>query len=259
MKIKIIISLLSFSMFYGQNKICFQNIMNDEQVLTENKIDDFIKYDFSNLLLKTDNKFVYGIIGDDYQRIRIKFVTIVKNEINPSEYLVYGKSNVKNNICEFIGKIVINKIQESKRIYFGVDNESKNIGIKTQGLLTAKYEFFENKAQKHSGVLKGEFLSKWFIDKNDMIKYDDINAHSDSYFNNSFVGFWKMYNSEKEILCNWADFRVPDVKCDFDIGVAEFNVSEKYLKQDWFDIILLHKINKVENESNKVKTRDWWK
>ena len=29
-----------------------------------------------------------------------------------------------------------------------------------------------------------------------VLKYDDINAHSDGYFNNAFIGNWTMYNSK---------------------------------------------------------------
>ena len=159
---------------------------------------------------------------------------VEKNLINNNEYFVFGKSSVKGNFCEFIGKITIVKIQESKRKHFGVDDKFKNQGIKTQGLLTAKYEFFENKHQNHSGNFSGTLQTKWFLDKNDKVQYDDINSVSDGYFNNAFVGTWKMYNSNIEKICNWGDYRVPYANCDFDIGTGELSISEKYLKNGWW-------------------------
>ncbi len=151
-----------------------------------------------------------------------------------NEYLVYGKSNVKSNICDFIGKITILKVQELNVESFGVDDEFKNSDIKKQGVLTAKYEFFENNAQIHSGQFQGILQSKWYLDKNDEITYNDIDSFTDGYFNNAFVGTWKMYSSTIEKVCNWADYRVPSVTCDFDIGAAELSVSEKYRMNGWW-------------------------
>jgi hypothetical protein len=208
--------------------------MDKEELNSKNEVTEFLKYDFSELWLKTENNLVYGIIGDEYQRILMKFLTVEKNLNNNNEYFVFGKSSVKANLCEFVGKITIIKIQESKRKQFGVDDEFKNQGIKTQGLLTAKYEFFENKHQNHSGYFSGTLQTKWFLDKNDKVQYDDINSVSDGYFNNAFVGTWKMYNSNIEKICNWGDYRVPYANCDFDIGTGELSISEKYLKNGWW-------------------------
>ena len=234
--------------------------MNEEKLLPTNKINELLKYDFSKLWLETDNNLVYGILGDEYQRIQIKLISISKNINNQNEYFVYGKSNVKENICEFVGKITILKIQESIREHFGVDDEFKNSDMKTQGLLTAKYEFFENKLQSHSGYFTGNLETKWFLDKDDKIQYDNINSHSDGYFNNAFVGSWKMYNSKIEKKCHWGDYRVPSVDCSFDIGVGEFNVAEKYWKKGWLDIALKNRtpnLNVIETTKAET-TKNWW-
>ena len=34
----------------------------------------------------------------------------------------------------------------------------------------------------------GNIESKWYLDKEEKIQYDNINMHSDGYFNNAFVG-----------------------------------------------------------------------
>lgn len=235
MKIRILIvfSLLTF-ISYGQNKMCRTDIVNKEVLSEKNEIEKYTKYDFSSLWLKTENELVYGIIGDKYQRILMKFMFVERNLNSPNEYLVYGKSSVKSSICDFVGKITITKIQELKNQNLGVDDEYKNSGIKSQGLLTAKYEFFENKEQNHSGQFKGTLQSEWYLDKDELIKYNDINLNADGYFNNAFVGIWKMFNSNIEKKCNWGDYRVPNTNCDFDIGAGELSISEKYLKNGWW-------------------------
>ena len=51
-------------------------------------------------------------------------------------------------------------------------------------------------------------------------------------------------------------------KCDFDIGVGEFSVAEKYLKNGWNDIILSRKtscFNIVEIKPNtEYEVKEWW-
>ena len=260
MKIKILILLILFSFSSFSQSLCRTNIMNKEELNAKNELTGFLKYDFSELWQKTENSSVYGIIGDEYQRILIKLLTVEKNLNNNNEYFVFGKSSVKGNLCEFVGKITIIKIQESKREHFGVDDEFKNQGIKTQGLLTAKYEFFENKHQNHSGFFSGTLQTKWFLDKNDKVKYDDINSVSDGYFNNAFVGTWKMYNSKIEKICRWGDYRVPNVDCNFDVGTGEFNVAQKYWESGWLDIALKNKMpNGAIIEPKKVELdKQWW-
>lgn len=232
-RILIVVFFFSFQN-YGQDNLCRKDILNGNQVFEKNQIDEYSKFDLSNLWMKTENELVYGIIGEDYQRILIKFVLVARTLNNPNEYLVYGKSSVKSSICDFIGKITIIKIQEFENDNFGVDDEYKKAEIKSQGLLTAKYEFFENKEQNHSGQFQGILQTKWYLDKDNLVKYNDINLNSDGYFNNSFIGTWKMYNSTIEKICNWGDYRVPYSKCDFDTGVGELSISEKYSKIGWW-------------------------
>lgn len=262
MKNKILIIAFFLSVNSFSQDLCNTDIMNDEKLLPNNEIQKFLKYDFSELWLQTNNNLVYGILGDDFQRIQIKLISISKNINNQNEYFVYGKSKVKENICELVGKILIIKIQESKREHFGVDDEYKNSGIKTQGLLSAKYEFYENKLQSHSGYFTGDLESKWFLDKDNIIQYDTINIHSDGYFNNAFKGSWTMYNSKTEKKCHWGDYRVPSVDCSFDIGVAEFSVAEKHHSKGWIDIALKGKINSLDitetKSISKVAIKNWW-
>ncbi|GAA3756413.1 hypothetical protein GCM10022423_03210 [Flavobacterium ginsengiterrae] len=208
--------------------------MEQDELIQKNELQKYSKYDFSNLWIQTDNNLVYGIIGENYERILIKFTSVKRSKNNTNEYLVTGKSMVKSNICDFSGKITVVKIQELKKLRFGVDDEYKNAGIKKQGLLTAVYEFFEDKNQKGSGRFSGNLESIWYLDKNDLIQYNNIEIDSDKYFNNAFVGTWKSNISGKEKICNWADYRVPNVNCDFDKGAGELSVSEKYQKNGWW-------------------------
>lgn len=234
MKKLILFICLVFSFNLWCQNLCRTQIFTQEELFQKNELNKYSKYDFSKLWTQTDNNLVYGIIGDDYQRILIKLISVKRNPAKNNEYLVSGKSMVKSNICNFSGKITITKVQEIKKLRFGVDDEYKTAGIKNQGVLIASYEFVENKEQKGSGKFLGTIQTLWYLDKNDAIKYNDIESYSDKYFNNAFIGVWKSNNSGKEKICNWADYRVPNVNCDFDLGAGELSISNKYQKNGWW-------------------------
>ena len=106
MKFRILIAFIFFSLQnYGQETLCRKDILNENKVFENNQIEKYSKFDFSNLWMKTENESVYGIIGEDYQRILMKFIFVERTLDNPNEYLVYGKSSVKSSVCDFIGKI----------------------------------------------------------------------------------------------------------------------------------------------------------
>lgn len=260
--LKILIILLFSNSIFGQENLCRTDILNGRKINSTNLLKNYIKYDFSELWTFQNNSNIYGIIGNENQRILIKLLTVEKNIENPIEYFVYGKTSVKENVCEFVGKITIVEVQEFSEENFGVDDEYKNTGIQKQGLISAKYEFYENKNQKHSGYFSGILKSKFYLDKDNLIKYNDINFESDGYFNNSFVGKWKKYNSKIEKVCNWGDFRVPNSDCDFDIGVGEFNVAEKYHKNGWIDIVLARKVPSFDIIESRPPegyvAKEWW-
>jgi hypothetical protein len=71
-----------------------------------NLAQQFVRRDFAKLWTKTTNDCVYGCIGDQYQRIRVKFISVNKMP-GTNIYTAAGKSMVKTNICDFKGTIAI--------------------------------------------------------------------------------------------------------------------------------------------------------
>jgi len=261
--------------FFAQNACKNEILFADDSLIAKNQIGKYIKYDFSDLWVgyseihPVDNEIyyypaVYGIIGQNYQRLQMKILTVVKTENKPDEYLVYGKSKVKNNICDFVGKISVYKIQELANLNFGVDDIYADDGIKVECLLSARYEFYENKQQKGTGIFSGELQSKFLINKNDSVFYDALMEGADGYYNNAFVGTWKSYNSNVSKICNWGDWRVPNVNCNFDIGAGEFSPADEYLKFGWENFRMAWYMNDEISELQKAKARQiekeqWWK
>jgi len=114
--------------------------LNNNQLNKRELALQFADKDFSKLWTKTANENVYGFIGDKYQRIRVKFVSVNKIP-STNNYVVSGKTMVKTNICDFQGTISITNIRKLKTISLGLDDEYKNKGIKGQYVIIGDYSF----------------------------------------------------------------------------------------------------------------------
>ncbi len=246
--------------FYSENYHSFLKSQYSDSYIDKGDIkNEICKYDFSTLWLlpgKTDIDIkdagfianrpeLKGFIGNDYQRIYIHFIQITKNTDNPCEYYVYGKSNVKGNICDFIGTITIELAREITFAYHEGEDFLVNINsVKKQGVIICKYNLYENSEQKYSGKFSGLLATSFFIDLNNEIKYNAIKGFSDSYNNNQYLGTWTSYSTEKSKVCNFGEWKIPD-SGDLNIGAGEFHPNEKYFDKGW--------------NSNKTIGENWWK
>lgn len=195
---------------------------------------------------------ILGFIGDDYQRFFIHFVSVIQNPTDPYEYFAYGKSRVNETVCSFQGTI---KIIQSK-IY-----KSGEIHTYNQGFVTCDVILCEDKKQTSSGFFNGKLTSNFIIDNKGQFRYDALMFVADDFSNNQFVGNWTSYKTKTSKKCHWGDYRIPDCG-DLDIGVGEFSINEKYVKNGWISYML-------ENMSpngaivkpkvdKKIKNKKWW-
>lgn len=231
--------ILTINILFGQQeRIWLENLENpnysSERLEKENLISEYSKYDFSTLL--TPKQDFEGFIGEDFQRIKMYFTSISKDLTDQENYLITGVSIVKNNKCDFEGKITVKQVREFETMHFGVDNLYENAGFISQGILIGEYELKENPSQKHSGIFEGIMSLYWYVDKDGIIHYDKIQWYSDAYKNNQYVGSWKGYEGNTKKVCNWGESRIP-FSGDLDIGTAEFSPNPKYFKNGWDDFV----------------------
>lgn len=220
-----------------------------DSLLETDQTAKYLNYDFSGILKPHR---VLGIIGDNYQRLQMKFLRIEKNENNPAEYIVFGQSKVNNNICDYKGKIVVEKIQETIRFRHGLDNMYKGKYL-VSGMLTAKYTLHEDSTQNNAGLFAGTLHSLWYIDSENNLRYDDMFSFSDRYYNNAYVGTWQSYETCKKKICNFGEYRIPFTKSDFDIGSGEFYPNPKYKNTGWQNTVLRKKNGEKElNNKHKI-------
>lgn len=256
-----------FLILFAMSRLVFGQTEAEDYKKTQLKNEDlinvelksqFVSYDFSKLWTQTENQYVYGFIGDNYQRIRVKIIKVTKQPNSSDTYDVYGKSMVKNNIDEFHGTMTITNIRKYIVTLLGVDDEFKNKGFKGSFSMVGDYMFSENKDQMHSGIFKGTFRSDFYLDKNGKEHYNDIDNYSDRYNNNQFVGQWSQYDGKIIKRCNWGDFRIPN-SGDFDIGAGEISPDDKYLKYGWQNLREIVISSSSASKATKSESTVWWK
>lgn len=218
-------------------------VLKADSILTEDREDGKEKIKLAEIL---------GFIGDDYRRLFINFISVIQNPTNPYEYLVFGKTKVKETICSFQGTITIRQA----RIY-----KSSDIPTYKQGVATCDLILYEDKKQFSTGYFTGKLTSNFIIDNKGQFRYDALMFVADGFSNNQFVGSWTSYKTNTSKKCNWGNYRIPDCG-DLDIGAGEFSVNQKYAKNGWVSYMLE---NMSPNDAivkpkvdNKTENKKWW-
>jgi hypothetical protein len=211
-------------------------------------LDKFAAYNCDSIWF-TPNLQQNGVIGRNYQRIQIHISDISKSDAKCNVYFVKGQSKVNNNICTFSGKIELLKL-----FCFECDYDETLLC----GRLIARYSFYEDSLQNHSGVFKGIMSCYVSINnKNQRITLDKSGDVADGYSNRDFVGTWTDYNTGVSKKCIWGDYRLP-YTFDFDQGDGEMIVNSKYVKYGWQSYNDGSEFIDTGNDKLELKDK-WWK
>ena len=261
--ILLIALLISISIF-GQepNKTDFLSEIKNYDISNLLTLEDFFIEDETFVIVRPQP---LGFIGENFQRFYIRFISVIKNPSNPTEYFVYGKTKVENNICTFQGKLTIKKSE----VYdanqdLALTNEHRSItsfhqSLK-QGKVSGEYEFYQDPTQRGAGILKGEFSSNFFLTKKNDLEYDVLMWAADRFENNQFEGKWTSYRTGYSKACNWGDFRIPNCN-GLDVGTGEFVPDGKYNDVGWENYQLA--LGQSSDDSVTVEARNkendkWW-
>lgn len=250
--IALLFLVLTKAVFAQHNSEAFRNMLLADEDLDNTDIKkEFVQHDISSLLTQTNNSIVFGFIGDNYQRIRIKLISVSKNPENPYQYMVYGKSMVRDNICEFQGTITITSAFYLKHTQSAAVREGRVIG---------EYLFNENPQQKHVGRFKGVFSSNWYIQAG-KLRYNDLADEADGFANNQFAGTWTNYSGTVTKPCHWGDHRIP-MSGDLDDGTGEFHPAKKYQANGWLTYQQAYAGGATKEQAEQarhIEQKEWWK
>ncbi|MGC9344740.1 MAG: hypothetical protein ACP5E3_18680, partial [Bacteroidales bacterium] len=144
----LIISILSYSGLFGQEPDSLQNSLKEVEV---DSTQEFLLTAIENSDIgflwagsqSQDNRL--GFIGENFQRLQIRFLSVIQNFDNPYEYFMYGKTKVKDNICEFQGSLIIREA--------GVVEDEDYPDI-NRAYLAGDYVLFEDQSCLHSGIFR---------------------------------------------------------------------------------------------------------
>jgi hypothetical protein len=236
-----------------------QEQLSSQELLTGEYKDSLRGKDLSPIWTSTPNFLVLGFIGDDYQRLRIKFITITKDSLDRDLYHVAGKDKVKSNICTFQGELRLSAIRRFDTVgVHAYDEVYRDSLSKGRYVVCGTYRFAEDPTQQHTGEFSGTFASYFFITDQGSIHYDEIDAMADGYVNNQFVGEWRSYTDNSRKTCNWGDYRIPNSK-DLDGGTGDFYPEEKYAHNGWQSYLDAYSGSTLNSSALEIEQADWWK
>jgi hypothetical protein len=212
-----------------------------------NKLRQTLKYDYSPIWL-SGNWEQNGVLGLNCQRIQIHIDKVTKSN-NPTTYFVFGKTKVNNVICNFKGEIELVKL-----FFYDTNHDSE---YQNSGDLFAKYIFYEDSSQFHSGIFKGVTECSVYLDSSEKYMHvDESSRIADGYWNRTFVGTWTDYKTKVTKKCIWGDYRLP-FTFDFDCGDGEMHVCDKYIKNGWQTFGDGSEYIFVAKDQYEIKNK-WW-
>lgn len=218
------------------------------------------KLDVTEFILVSNTSI--GFLGADYQRFYIHFTSVQKDGKNPFQYLVKGKTKVKENICTFSGIITL-----KKAVTFKVDQDDEIPQDVRAGKFTASVVLQEDKSQYGSGEITGT-LTKGFVLKAGKMMDDNMLYYGDMpYEGNYFDGNWTSYSSGKSKRCMWHNGGGWTAQQDlFRLGDdGDVYINLQYLKNGWENYVAAYHPAQLEIEEEKqihnaqLKEQEkWW-
>lgn len=191
-----------------------------------------------------------GYIGDNFQRFYIHFISVTKSAANPYEYVVTGKTRVKNNICSFKGTLVIENATLNK------ESEPEFPQYK-RGSVYCAVNFYEDSTQAGSGYIKGRLITGFYLDKKNKLYYDRL-WFTDAFENNQCKAVWTSYKTKKSKKCNWGDYRIPE-SGDLDGGAGDFIPDQKYIANGWEEYADVYSTDDTKPvKAPVVENKKWW-
>lgn len=228
-----------------------KDLLADPQLSKAEQKPQLKKYDLGRLWTSTEDTSVFGYIGNNYRRIRVKILSAKKAGSDSLIYDITGASLVGDTFRRFEGTITVANV----RMFKAIEPEMAAEHIKKRGILIGEYTFVEEGSGSHSGTFSGTLYTAFYISDTGEIRYDDLEDGADAFRNNQFAGRWRSKDGKLNFVCNWGDSRIP-LSGDLDIGDGEFSPNPKYFKNGWQGFHDAY-INQ-DADAIKQEQRVWW-
>jgi hypothetical protein len=211
--------------------------------------------DLSYFWTTTDSDYIYGFIGDNYQRLHIHYSLVRKIAGRNDEYEVRGKTRYRGRVTDFAGTAKIVGVGTAwppnppsppsvDLVVFPPDD--------VRGAIEWKVSFRQEPQSRSSATIEGSLTSQFYVDFRKHVRLDDRMGDADGYSNNEFIGVWRSHDGSEPEKCHWGDFRIPD-SGDLDGGAGEFYPNDEYVANGWQELV------KEREAGDAVTKKPWWK
>jgi hypothetical protein len=226
---------------------------NDSLILAH-----FNKIDIADLLI-TDSYAHDGAIGDNYRRLQIYMGEVIKSGIDSLQYIVKGKTKVKSNICNFVGKVRLTHATKSEETGEESAEAEQGAPYEVMGSLGGTFEFLEDKDQRDAGSFSGSFTLLWNIDGYRITFGDIWYTYRMSTLN--FSGIWTPYgNGTSKKVC-WSNYLAECLPSDFNCSDGpDIIPCEEFGREGWATLAAMFNAatEAQRNEARKIENEKWW-
>lgn len=208
---------------YNSNNGSFIDVT--KKILYKKNISYLLRGRYPDYNSKNEIIPLYGLLGDEFNKIEVVFSEVRKSEKQNSLYKLKGKTKCNGNINDFTGEVIFNKATAS----ISEKSESAKVTI------TGTYKLIENTSGRESGIYVGQLKIILFTQN---IYASDVLFDMDMTYEDGavrgFVGVKKSYKKNTSQSCIWGFTRFPHKYAkNFDIGDGEQVINLKYAKP-WF-------------------------
>ena len=176
---------------------------------TDNVLSEYEVGDCSGVWDNLENQVVYGLIGQDGDRLRVVSTNIYKSPDVQHEYCVVDNTMRDGVMRDLTGVINLQSVYKKEGIYLGSDNKLEGLGITAQGLLQGTYLLHEER-EANSNAYSDKFYSKFEESEGNPFTADASQLIAVESMNNAFIGTWISFDSPVKLGATWGDWRVPE-------------------------------------------------
>lgn len=232
-----------------------------EKIIYKKDLSYLLKSSYPNYIEDKPVIPMYGLLGEDFEKIEFAFTEITRSEEDQSQYVIKGKTKFHGNINDFDGDIIFNKATRYV---------SKSTMEQTVVVLTGSYNFAENLTVETAATYLGTIKMILFVKHNSEANMlFDMDMYYEDGAIRGFVGVRKTKQSDSSQSCIWGFPRFPHTYANyFDIGYGEEKINIKYAKpwfnyteQEWNEIIKTDPNGIFTNEPEYINPEDatWFK
>lgn len=221
-----------------------QDVLSSADYLTADHLSDVRNADLSSAFYNPDYELL-GVIGDDFHRLRLHYISIHKNPTDPFLYNISAAAFWKNHIQPFNGTLRLTNLRA---------NRSPSPHGYQRYILAADVSLFGPVRQDAAGIIRGTLLCCLYRD-GDSWFFDDLDYGSPSFSNHQFFGSFSEYaDPDHSLSVYWGVGRIPNSK-HLDSGKDRFLPDSKYLRNGWasYEPALYGNDDALEEEE-----RFWW-